>query len=104
LLRFNVKKEANEFLEAVVDANQDLDGASIFMENVKNIIGKDYNAIHNLLLPKLKHNFNRAITIATNNEYMPEIARNSEFAMDLYAALKDIEQSKDFLLSLKAKQ
>jgi hypothetical protein len=36
LLRFNVKKEANEFLEAVVDANQDLDGASIFMENVKN--------------------------------------------------------------------
>lgn len=77
---------------------------SMIMENVKNIIGKDYNAMHNLLLPKLKHNFNRAITIATNNEYIPKIAKNSEFAMELYTALKDIQTSKRFLLSLKAKQ
>ena len=76
----------------------------MIMQNVKNIIGKDYTAMHNLLLPKLKHNFNRAITIATNNEYMPEIAKNSEFAMELYTALKDIQTSKRFLLSLKAKQ
>jgi hypothetical protein len=35
LLRFNVKKEANEFLEKVIDTNQELDGDRILLNSIK---------------------------------------------------------------------
>jgi hypothetical protein len=35
LLRFNVKKEANEFLEKVINTNQGLDGDRILLHSFK---------------------------------------------------------------------
>lgn len=72
----------------------------LIMKNVSNIIGKDYKEMYRVLLPKMKHNFHRAITIAVNNEYMPDIARNSSFVSNHYTALKDISFFKDELLML----
>lgn len=73
---------------------------NLLMQNVKNILDKDYNEMYRSILPKIKHNFNRAIEIAVDNEYMPQIAKDNEFVENTYTALKDINGYRNELLSL----
>ena len=41
------------------------------MENIKNLKGKDYYEIHNLVKEKLIRNKKRALQIIENDEYLP---------------------------------
>ena len=63
----------------------------LIMNNVKKIIGRDYQEMYNTLLPKLTHNFLRAIEIATSENFIPDIVKNSEYAMLKYSALRDMK-------------
>lgn len=91
----------DEIFDYSFDNEEDVEvRTDMIMQNVKNIVGKNYNDLYQSVLPKMKHNFDRAINIAVNNEYMPDIAKNNKFVEDTYTALKDINYFKTELLTL----
>jgi hypothetical protein len=54
------------------------------VQNVKNIIGKDYEQLYNISKSKLKYNFNHAINLISSDDNIIPIIKNSEFAMKEY--------------------
>lgn len=79
------------------DEPDDLKRTDRIMENVKNIIGKDTTELYKVIKPKILHNFNRAIEIAKSPDFVPNIIKNSIYAMDKYTALRDLHRPNGML-------
>jgi hypothetical protein len=65
----------------ILDINERTDA---IVQNVKNIIGKDYEQLYNISKLKLEYNFNHAIKIISSDNNIIPIVKNSEFAMKQY--------------------
>jgi hypothetical protein len=56
----------------------------MILDNVKNILDKDYQKLYDMIYPKIKHNYNRALELIQDKSIIPDFMINDEFAKDKY--------------------
>jgi hypothetical protein len=56
----------------------------MILDNVKNILDNDYQKLYDMIYPKIKHNYNRALELIQDKNIIPDFMINDEFAKDKY--------------------